>query len=326
MTGSGWANSKGDCVDPAHLRRMLGCIGLVAALMLVGIGTALDGKDAGGSRHEVGLPESAADGANAAELKVSLVAESPVIVPGQPLVLGVRFELRPGWHLYWRNPGDSGMPPRFRFGLPEGWSAGEVGWPLPARLSGAGEAIYGYEGDVLFPVTVTGPANLPHGELRLGVTVDGLLCDDHTCVPFKREAAVTLPVASDSAASSQPDPRWQQRFAETRRRLPLIDPAWRLRARPGEGRQLRLEIEPPSGRRMPATVTFFPLLSDVVRASGDQTFVPASADRPATLIVERGFAEPGSVLEGVLVAPGGFGPEAVTGVGALAASFPIELR
>jgi DsbC/DsbD-like thiol-disulfide interchange protein len=54
---------------------------------------------------------------------------------GDEVWAGVRFRLDPGWHVYWRNPGDSGGPPRVRWTrLPPGWSAGEIEWPAPQRM------------------------------------------------------------------------------------------------------------------------------------------------------------------------------------------------
>jgi DsbC/DsbD-like thiol-disulfide interchange protein len=50
------------------------------------------------------------------------------------MLAGVHFQLEPGWHIYWINPGDSGQPPAFYWTLPLGATAGEVQWPRPERL------------------------------------------------------------------------------------------------------------------------------------------------------------------------------------------------
>ncbi len=51
---------------------------------------------------------------------VTLISDTDAPVPGQPFRLGLRFRLSPGWHIYWRNPGDSGLPPEISFTLPAG--------------------------------------------------------------------------------------------------------------------------------------------------------------------------------------------------------------
>ena len=59
--------------------------------------------------------------------------------PERPVfILEWRFRIAEGWHLYWDGLNDSGMPPRVRFDLPEGWSAGPLHWPAPERLLSPG--------------------------------------------------------------------------------------------------------------------------------------------------------------------------------------------
>jgi hypothetical protein len=92
--------------------------------------------------------------AETGHLKVQLVSDGDSVQPGKPLRVGLRFELEQPWHIYWRNPGDSGEPPRVRWRLPAGFQAGELQWPAPERL-GSGTVIdYGYQGSVLLPVAI----------------------------------------------------------------------------------------------------------------------------------------------------------------------------
>ncbi len=49
---------------------------------------------------------------------------------GQRVRVGVWFEPDPGWHLYWRNPGETGLPTRIEFQV-EGGRAGPLAWPAP---------------------------------------------------------------------------------------------------------------------------------------------------------------------------------------------------
>ncbi|NCZ97019.1 thiol:disulfide interchange protein, partial [bacterium] len=59
-----------------------------------------------------------------AQLKVDLISEPKPILPGQPFTVGLRFQPKPGWHIYWKNPGDSGMAPSVKWRLPQGYTAG----------------------------------------------------------------------------------------------------------------------------------------------------------------------------------------------------------
>ncbi len=67
---------------------------------------------------------------------VDLVPAVGSIRPGAALQVGLLFRLEPGWHIYWKNPGDSGQPPRLKWELPAGLTAGEIEWPSPKLLSG----------------------------------------------------------------------------------------------------------------------------------------------------------------------------------------------
>ena len=95
----------------------------------------------------------------------SLVAETRSLVPGQPLHLALRQQIPPGWHTYWSNPGDSGLPTTIDWTLPRGFKAGPIMWPTPERFAYGPVVDYGYQHDVLLPVTIETPADLqPGGE------------------------------------------------------------------------------------------------------------------------------------------------------------------
>src|SRR6267154_1328380 len=98
----------------------------------------------------------------------SLWTESDGIVAGQPFALGLLLSHAPGWHSYWRVPGDSGLPTRLSWRLPGGFSAGELQWPAPRRLPIGPLVDYGYEGDTLLVSELRAPPGLlPGSEVRL---------------------------------------------------------------------------------------------------------------------------------------------------------------
>ena len=71
-------------------------------------------------------------------MQVRLVAEHATVQPGVPFSLAFVMRPQPGWHGYWRNPGDAGAEPRVTWRLPEGWSAGSLTYPVPQRLIALG--------------------------------------------------------------------------------------------------------------------------------------------------------------------------------------------
>ena len=93
-------------------------------------------------------------------VKASLVAETDAVRPGQTLTVGIRLDMERGWHTYWRNPGDSGLPTRAKWELPGGFAAGEIRWPYPIRFTTGPLVSFGYEHEVLLPVEIRVPAAL----------------------------------------------------------------------------------------------------------------------------------------------------------------------
>ena len=86
----------------------------------------------------------------------TLVTESDTVAPGKPVRVALRLRLAPGWHTYWRNPGDAGVAPDLSFTLPPGVTAGPVAWPAPHLETEGPLATYAYTGELLLPVTLTG--------------------------------------------------------------------------------------------------------------------------------------------------------------------------
>src|SRR5580700_6467224 len=91
-----------------------------ALALLVTAGTAMPAQAAGALRL-------------ADPVKAELVPEAQSIAPGQRLWVDLHLTMAPGWHTYWRNPGDSGLPTEIAWQLPAGFTAGAIAWPVPER-------------------------------------------------------------------------------------------------------------------------------------------------------------------------------------------------
>jgi DsbC/DsbD-like thiol-disulfide interchange protein len=109
---------------------------------------------------------------------------------GTFLRAGVEIRLDPGWHTYWRDPGDSGVPPTFDFAGSENVKAVTVLWPAPERFpDGAGGHSIGYKHDIVFPLHVVpkDAANGPTIHLKLGYAI----CEK-MCVPADADLKLTF--------------------------------------------------------------------------------------------------------------------------------------
>ncbi|KMO14122.1 protein-disulfide reductase DsbD family protein [Methylobacterium platani] len=185
-------------------------------------------------------------------VRAELVTEESAVAPGATLTAGVRLTMKPGWHVYWRNPGDSGLPPEIAWSLPAGFSAGAVAWPAPERIPVGDLMNFGYEDEVLLTVPVAVPATLGPGPVSLRAKVSYLVCE-RECVPGEASLATSLPVAP-AGTSPRPDPRAAALFAQERARLPVPAP-WPVRLRQESGTPV-LDIAAPGLKAR--DVAFFP--------------------------------------------------------------------
>ena len=110
---------------------------------------------------------------------------------GRPALLaGIQLRLDPGWKTYWRNPGDSGVPPRFDWAGSKNLKKAEVLYPAPHRFADAGGSAIGYDGEVLFPVRLTPEREGEPIELKLAFAYG--LCKD-LCIPNDVSMSLAVP-------------------------------------------------------------------------------------------------------------------------------------
>lgn len=154
----------------------------------------------------------AASSSRTEQLNAELVSESAALVPGAIAWLGLRLQHAPGWHTYWINPGDSGLPTRLKWTLPTGYSTDDIAWPTPKRFSVAELANFGYDGDMLLPVALHVPADAKPGTVaNIAVDARWLVCHEE-CLPGRATLTLDLPVA----AQIRIDPRWRIAFTAAR--------------------------------------------------------------------------------------------------------------
>ena len=111
---------------------------------------------------------------------VRLVASAERASPSQPTLVGIRFDIRPGWHIYWRNPGGAGVATEIRWRLPNGVTAGETLWPVPIAFVQSGDIPgYGYEDEVVLAAELEGSPLA--SDAVVGASVSWLACKD-VCV------------------------------------------------------------------------------------------------------------------------------------------------
>ncbi len=198
---------------------------------------------------------------------VTLVPEVGALQAGRPIWVGLNIKLAPEWHTYWKNPGDSGLPTRIRWRLPEGFSAGEIQWPSPERIPAEPLMSYGYGHEVLLLTEIRTPAALASNEVTLAGRVDWLECRE-ACLPGKAELAITLPVATGPA---RPLAEWGEAFRKARERLPRTNASLKVEA-VSRGDELTLSV---AGISAPKQAYFFAAKAEVVEHAAPQKLTRA---------------------------------------------------
>ena len=132
-----------------------------------------------------------------------LVAEQTALVPGTTATVALRLAIEPGWHTYWRNPGDSGLPTTLAWKLPAGYRAGDDRMACAARA--ARPARWSTTATKTRCCTSC-PSRCPRTRspgrsATLAARADWLVCRE-TCIPEGADLSLALPVAASRAARS----------------------------------------------------------------------------------------------------------------------------
>lgn len=259
-------------------------------------------------------------------VKASLVAETTETAPAATLWVDLRLEIKPGWHVYWQNPGDSGLPTAIDWSLPQGFSAGHILWPVPEHFVQNGIGNYGYAGaaDLLVPITASKDLTAGQSAL-LRAEASWLACAD-ICIPGSAKLSLSVPIAAQPPA---PDLTVAPFFAAARRQLPLPAPFETL-FRPGaHNYRLLIPASAVAGLHRP-TGMFFPLDGSLIdaaaepvidhQADGLEIVLPKAAAPTATKAVPVP-----ATLDGVLTLRGEDGAERAFQISANpAAALPVE--
>jgi thiol:disulfide interchange protein/DsbC/DsbD-like thiol-disulfide interchange protein len=151
-------------------------------------------------------------------VQADALANTTAVAPGQPFLVGVRLRMAPGWHTYWKYPGDAGIPTSIDWQLPAGWKAGPVQWPIPLKLSEPGDIeIYGYQNEVVLLQQITPSRSISAASINLSAKVSWLVCEK-ICIPGDATVQLPLRVAKTAATANA------ELFAGYQKQLPQPPP------------------------------------------------------------------------------------------------------
>jgi DsbC/DsbD-like thiol-disulfide interchange protein/cytochrome c biogenesis protein CcdA len=144
--------------------------------------------DAKGQRAFVTQPD------NNSYVTATLIADTSAIQVGKPFHLGVELSAKPGWHTYYKDPGEAGMPTKIEWTLPDGFVAKQVKWEKPIRFDEGGIITFGYLNKTLISTEFEPPGGLETDKtFTFKANVKWLSCRE-LCVPGGTQLTLSLPV------------------------------------------------------------------------------------------------------------------------------------
>jgi thiol:disulfide interchange protein DsbD len=237
-------------------------------------------------------------------VEACLAAEQTSVQPGRPITVALLLAIDSGWHVYGKNPGDSGIPTTMEWDLPSGFSMGPVQWPVPERIVSAGLVTYGYSRQVMLMAEITPPKQLqPATNVKIYARVRWLACRVE-CMPGSADLKLSLPVGFQPP---QTDSRWVRTFAQTRKLLPQEGNSGVFSAEAGKA-QVTLKMTGflyPKGTQ----VLFYPDAVGQFAASSPQVASDEGGSLKLRMQPEQGATAP-LRLTGVLVITGPSGTQA----------------
>ena len=130
-----------------------------------------------------------------------LVSASQATGSAARLSAGIEIRLAPGWHTYWRSPGEAGIAPRLDWRGSQNLARAVLAWPAPRYFSAQGIETIGYDKEVVLPVTAT--LARPGRKLVLHAAFDYAACAE-ICVPYHAELTLALPAGPARPARQAP--------------------------------------------------------------------------------------------------------------------------
>jgi len=240
---------------------------------------------------------AASDRVRTDQVQARLVSEVTAVAPYSGFWVGLLLEIKPGWHTYWSNPGDSGLATHIQWELPGGMVAGAIRWPVPHRFAIGDLMNYGYAGEVvlLTRMSVWPPAGAD-SPVTVAATANWLVCA-HICIPQEGRFELRLPAADGAAAV---DAEARSLLGSYAGRLPI--PAHGQATFHATAEAIRLQVPlPPGWPRNPSDSWFFPERFGVVKHAAAQP-VTFGADGPVMTLMRGDLKhERLERLRGVLV-------------------------
>ncbi|GJD21762.1 thiol-disulfide interchange protein DsbD homolog [Rivularia sp. IAM M-261] len=228
-------------------------------------------------------------------VQIQLISEVSNIQPQTPFWVGFNFKIRPGWHTYWRNPGDSGAAFKVNWKLPNGFTASDIIYPYPEKFPVGPLMNYGYKNEVTLLSQIT-PGKIAAGSpVEIQASAEWLVCEKE-CIPEQASLSLKLPIG----ATSNINTTWTKFFEQTRQNIPKSSP-WKAQVNIN-GETLNLQLQAPELKgthNQIQEISFFPDEDGWINNAAPQ--LVSFNDNGLILQLQRGNRSDINKVSGVLV-------------------------
>ncbi|MCB2108501.1 MAG: thioredoxin family protein [Rhodobacteraceae bacterium] len=244
--------------------------------------------------------------------RATLLIARTSAAPGSTVWAALKLELAPGWHTYWRNPGDSGLPGGVSWTLPEGMTNGEIAWPAPERAPYGPLMNFGFHDQVILPVPLTVSSGAPTGMNVIRADANWLVCAD-VCIPDQATLEIPFAVGVDGTPPPTGD---ADEIAAAIEKIPLAIEGPVTIARAGDEWRVDADL----GEKLAVSdAFFFPNDGGVIENVAPQTFEVAGSHLKMSIKADTFTQDLPASVAGVVAL------ETVDGLRALSISAPVTV-
>lgn len=231
-------------------------------------------------------------------VEAEIVSEYSSFAPGSEQWIAIRLETAKHWHVYWKNPGDSGLPTKTNWELPKGWQISEPYWEIPKRIVLFPLVNYGYEGESLIAFRLSVPKDEAPGRKEIKAHSSWLVCKEE-CIPEKADLRFSIDV-SNSPPRRNP---WATAFDKVRKDQPKDLPGEIRSELTHNSESLKLRL---SGNvsKLGRKWDFFPYDAQIVKGLEPPTVTKSASGMEFEMPKGEPFPRDAKVLRGMLVADG----------------------
>lgn len=230
-----------------------------------------------------------------------IISSHIVAEPGDTVLAAFSFKIDEGWHIYWRNPGDSGLEPQFKTDTPSVIKMTDVMWQTPKLHveSDIGDYVYYKQVDLPFYIIIGNQAK-PGDTILIKTETDYLICSDR-CIPESASADIKLIIGTKKSEINENNIRLQAALSRVPKAYPIS-----LAAK-NDDANIKIQLnEFKLNETSTGDILFYPYLNGYIKHSAPQSVIMENGMYKLMVILDELRAVNPESLSGLLINKNGW--------------------